>query len=202
MIHCWKDLTSDVRELAFRAWSSGPDMQVLADLLIEKGWMADLISPEGHALPKLLGTGRPPETRDDGLYWLECAVRNWILRLYEKEQGEGADTLEVRVTGIWPDSFFTIVMKPISWDAEWSSKDVRLKIPQPRLLRDHVLVRERITLPLKVLRSENKGPRCSSMFYDRRSFYCARRKGHGGPHRAQFAQWREVPIPPEEREMR
>ena len=115
-------MSVDIDQLVAQAWSDVDAMQVLVDYLLEKGEITQEVQIHSASWY-------------DGHFPLETKAREWILNRLLERLGE----LELRVTGGWPDLFYTVyrTMKP----SDWTLAD-RVKVfgvtKQPRLLRAHV----------------------------------------------------------------
>lgn len=124
LVHSAWPMLPDHREWFLEeAWHDLERFQVLADSLLEGGL-------EIKALTGSIRRASAP-SRDDGLYDLECAVREWMIR---QRFGEG---FELRVTGAWPDLRFVVCAKddPAGFVNRATFAGVE---EQPRLLRAEV----------------------------------------------------------------
>lgn len=123
------------KEHARKAWIDAVAMNVLVDRLLEDGHIVAVDAASMDAShPRSLRNGFSSEhtLKDDALYLLECAAREWILKAHDAQ-------LELRVTGGWPEILFVVYRNYglDGWDATLSE---RIEfVPgvkrQPRLLR-------------------------------------------------------------------
>lgn len=117
-----------LHKLARAAWSDTASMQVLMDRLLELGAIEGF--PEFEHERRVSWYGTDHSAKDDALYRLESAAREWIINLHSSD-------LELRVTGPWPDIVYVVYRNDGPKGETTLSERVEFLsvVKQPRLLR-------------------------------------------------------------------